>query len=77
MDAASKKAKDQIRAAIDAGEYKEAARLASQHLIRKQHGGGRHTELAPLFKALRTVALTRCGKGVLSFLADSPGFFAT
>ncbi|PHJ16369.1 n-acetyltransferase b complex non catalytic subunit [Cystoisospora suis] len=60
MDGASSKARDQIRASIDAGEYKEAIRLASQHLIRK--GGSRNNETASLFKALRTVALTRCGQ---------------
>lgn len=60
MDGASNKARDQIRASIDAGEYKEAIRLASQHLIRK--GGSRNNETASLFKALRTVALTRCGR---------------
>ncbi|KYF44292.1 N-acetyltransferase B complex (NatB) non catalytic subunit [Toxoplasma gondii ARI] len=61
MAAASRKARDQIRAALDAGENKQAARLASQNLLKKSKGAPGEAQGLAL-KALRAIALARDGQ---------------
>ncbi|CBZ52343.1 conserved hypothetical protein [Neospora caninum Liverpool] len=61
MAAAARKARDQIRAALDEGENKQAARMAAQHLLKKSKGVPDDVSAFAL-KALRAIALARDGQ---------------
>ncbi|PFH34523.1 hypothetical protein BESB_065550 [Besnoitia besnoiti] len=61
MAGAARKARDHIRGALDAGDNKQAARLASQSLLKKSKAASEEAS-ALGFKALRAIALARDGQ---------------